>query len=371
MAGLLCLAEAGGRLGFVSTVQFPLASTVLLTAAGLAADPEFPLDVGLTFAGWALGLLLTVALAVPAGLLPGSVPAIERALRPLIEFLRPIPSVALIPLAAFLFTERLSLKVAIKVTTEQITGGAAAMPDLVSGKLDIMHGNYVSALLAAAGGTVKLKIVGAAYAAKPGNFTLMTKKGSPITELSQFKGHTIGADTLNNIATLTMSALLKPVGLAPQDVKFDERPFPEMAGALDSGQVEVAFLPEPFSQAAASQSGAVEPAEPFAGPLADFPIAGHLTTETFAAQTPKVVAAFQRALRRAAELALSNPAEVAPALEKYTKIDRATAATMKLGGFATAVDPAKVQRVADLMLEFGYLKQKFDVTSLIAPAPGS
>lgn len=115
MAGLLCLAEAAGRLGFVSTVQFPLASTVLLTAAGLAADPEFLLDVGLTFAGWALGLLLTVALAVPAGLLLGSVPAIERALRPLIEFLRPIPSVALIPLAAFLFTERLDLKVAIIV----------------------------------------------------------------------------------------------------------------------------------------------------------------------------------------------------------------------------------------------------------------
>ncbi len=191
------------------------------------------------------------------------------------------------------------------------------------------------------------------------------------TPVSQLKGHTIGVNTLNNIATLTMSALLKPVGLAPQDVKFIERPFPEMAGALDSGQVEVAFLPEPFSQTAAGQSGAVALAEPFAGPLADFPIAGYLTTETFAAQNPKVVAAFQRALRKAAELALSNPAEVAPALEKYTKIDRATAATMKLGGFATAVDPAKVQRVADLMLEFGYLKQKFDVTSLIAPAPGS
>lgn len=192
------------------------------------------------------------------------------------------------------------------------------MPDLVSGKLDIMHSNYVSALLAAASGTVKLKIVGAAYDAKPGNFTLMTKKGSPITELSQLKGHTIGVNTLNNIATLTMSALLKP-----------------------------------------------------AGPMADFPIAGYLTTETFAAQNPKTVAAFQRALREGAELALSNPAEVAPALEKYTKIDRATAATMKLGGFATSVDPAKVQRVADLMLEFGYLKQKFDATPLIAAAPGS
>jgi NitT/TauT family transport system permease protein len=115
VAGLLCLAEAAGRLGLVSTVQFPLASSVLVTAAELAADPEFLLDVGATFTGWALGLALTVALAVPAGLLLGSVPPIERALRPVIEFLRPIPSVALIPLAAFVFTERLDMKIAMIV----------------------------------------------------------------------------------------------------------------------------------------------------------------------------------------------------------------------------------------------------------------
>lgn len=113
VTGLILLAEAAGRLGLVSTVQFPLASTVLITTAELAADPEFLLDVGATFAAWALGLALTVAFAVPAGLLLGSVPAVERALRPVIEFLRPIPSVALIPLAAFVFTERLDMKIAM------------------------------------------------------------------------------------------------------------------------------------------------------------------------------------------------------------------------------------------------------------------
>ncbi|WP_043627236.1 ABC transporter substrate-binding protein [Nonomuraea candida] len=275
----------------------------------------------------------------------------------------PLPEVAPIQLA---IDKGYFAAEGLKVRTELIAGGAAAMPDLVSGKLDIMHSNYVSALLAAASGSVKIKIVGDAYVAKPGNFTLMTREDSPITELSQLKGKTIGVNTLNNVATLTVSAVLKPVGLRPEDVKFAERPFPEMAGALQSGQVDVAFLPEPFSQAAAGTFGAVALAEPFAGTTADFPIAGYLATETFAQDNPKVVAAFQRALRKGAELALSTPAEVAPALEKYTKIDRDTAAGMKLGGFSTAVDPARVQRVADLMLEFGYLKQKFDVTGLVA-----
>ncbi|MGW0807836.1 ABC transporter permease [Nonomuraea sp. NPDC002799] len=115
VAGLLCLAEAAGRLGLVSTAQFPLASTIVVHAAGLATDTAFLTDVAATFGGWALGLLVTVAVAVPAGLLLGGVPPIERALRPVIEFLRPIPSVALIPLAAFVFSDRLEMKVAMIV----------------------------------------------------------------------------------------------------------------------------------------------------------------------------------------------------------------------------------------------------------------
>ncbi|MBF8190445.1 ABC transporter permease [Nonomuraea sp. K274] len=113
VVGLICIAEAAGRLGLIPTTQFPLASTILLNAAELATDAEFLEDVAATFGGWGLGLLVTVAVAVPAGLLLGSVPPIERALRPVIEFLRPIPSVALIPLASFVFTERLDMKVAM------------------------------------------------------------------------------------------------------------------------------------------------------------------------------------------------------------------------------------------------------------------
>lgn len=113
VVGLLCATEAAGRFGLIPEVQFPLASTVLANAVTLATDAEFLADVGATFLAWALGLLATVLVAVPAGLVLGSVPAIERALRPLIEFLRPIPSVALIPLAGFVFSDRLDMKIAM------------------------------------------------------------------------------------------------------------------------------------------------------------------------------------------------------------------------------------------------------------------
>lgn len=274
----------------------------------------------------------------------------------------PLPEVAPIQIGidkGFFKAEGLNVKI------EQIQGGGAAMGDLVSGKLQVLHSNYVSALSAASSGVAKLKVVGEAYAAKPANFMLMVKKGSLITKVSELKGKSIGVNTLNNIATLSVSALLKTNGLTPTDVKFLERPFPDMAGALEAGQVDAAFLPEPFYQVAASKNGAVVLSDLFTGPTADFPISGYLTTEQFATENPKTVAAFQRALTKAIELAISNSAEVDTALTKYTKIDKATADLMQLGGFSTSVNGTRLQRVADLMLDFGYIKEKFDVAPLI------
>ncbi|MGW0807834.1 ABC transporter substrate-binding protein [Nonomuraea sp. NPDC002799] len=278
----------------------------------------------------------------------------------------PLPEVAPIQIGidkGFFRAEGLTVEI------ELIQGGAAAMPDLLSGNLDVLHSNYVSAVLAATG-AAKLKILAEAYVAKPGNFLLMTKKGSPITTIGGLRGKKIGVNTLNNVATLSTSVLLKTHGLTPADVKFIEQPFAQMAGALDSGLVDAAFMPEPFHQAAA-KSGAGELSEVFTGPAADFPISGYLTTEQFAKDNPKTVAAFRRGLLKATRLAISDSAEVDAALLKYTKIDKATAGLMRLGGFSESTDPARVQRVADLMLSFGYLKEKIDVSSMILPGEPS
>ncbi|MBG0828472.1 ABC transporter permease subunit [Planomonospora sp. ID67723] len=113
VAGLLAAAELAGRAGLVDPAVLPLASTILARTVELATDGEFLADVAATMQAWALGLLLTVAVTVPAGLALGSLPRVEAAVRPLIEFLRPIPSVALIPLAILLFPDRLDMKIAV------------------------------------------------------------------------------------------------------------------------------------------------------------------------------------------------------------------------------------------------------------------
>ncbi|MGW3103551.1 ABC transporter permease [Streptomyces sp. NPDC001100] len=94
--------EAVGRAGLVRRSYLPPASEVLARAVELAADHAFLDDVAVTLRAWALGLGIACAIAIPLGLLLGSVPVVDDAVRAVIEFLRPLPSVALIPLVSLL-----------------------------------------------------------------------------------------------------------------------------------------------------------------------------------------------------------------------------------------------------------------------------
>lgn len=90
-------------LGVVQAKYLPPASEViaaLITDLGLTA---FWVAVGDTLLAWAIGLVIAVVAALVLGLVIGMSPFLRRFTNSSIEFLRPIPSVALIPLAVLLF----------------------------------------------------------------------------------------------------------------------------------------------------------------------------------------------------------------------------------------------------------------------------
>jgi NitT/TauT family transport system permease protein len=102
VVAFLLLAEAAGRLGLISRSALPLVSSVLWRAVLLAGSGRFLADLGATLEAWAVGMAITVAVGVPLGVLLGSLPGVRVATRAIVEFLRPIPSVALILLVSLL-----------------------------------------------------------------------------------------------------------------------------------------------------------------------------------------------------------------------------------------------------------------------------
>jgi ABC-type nitrate/sulfonate/bicarbonate transport system permease component len=106
VAALLVLWELVVGVGIVAETNIPPASAALSELVAQLGDGAFWSAVG-----WAAGLGIAVALGVPLGLLIGSSRWAYRALRVPIEFLRPIPSVALIPLAVLIYGQGLQSKV--------------------------------------------------------------------------------------------------------------------------------------------------------------------------------------------------------------------------------------------------------------------
>jgi NitT/TauT family transport system permease protein len=95
LLGLLQIAEAAAG---VNQALFPLPSAVLAQAWALISNGSFWSAVGATLTAWGEAMAVTVIIAVPLGLILGSVPAAESALNPVFEFLRPIPAVVIFPL---------------------------------------------------------------------------------------------------------------------------------------------------------------------------------------------------------------------------------------------------------------------------------
>ncbi|HEY7488914.1 MAG TPA: ABC transporter substrate-binding protein [Streptosporangiaceae bacterium] len=253
----------------------------------------------------------------------------------------------------------------LTVKIRMMQGGAEAPPLMQSGAIDLALGAYVPFFMAKAGG-FPLHIVADAFETAPGTHTLLVNNDSPIHSVQDLKGKKVAVNVKHNLATLLIQATLQPQG-----VKLDENKnfvpvnFPQMEAALKNHVVDAAQFVEPFGTQAQKQIGARLLTDLSQGPTANFPVGGYASTETWAKNHPKTVAAFQRALYKAQAL-LADRQVLAQTLPTYTQIDANTAATLHVGVYPTSINTTRLQRVADMMQQYGYLKQPIDVKALVS-----
>lgn len=98
VAGTIALLEAAVRAEVVDPLYVPYPSTILVRLVEDLLTQQLWAAIAATLGQAVAGLAAGGAAAVVAGLLLGTFPALERALNPVIEFLRPIPSIAILPL---------------------------------------------------------------------------------------------------------------------------------------------------------------------------------------------------------------------------------------------------------------------------------
>ncbi|MFI0486097.1 ABC transporter substrate-binding protein [Actinomadura sp. 9N215] len=256
----------------------------------------------------------------------------------------------------------------LTVRTQVIQGGAAGIPLLRSGRLDVSFGNYVSLFIAGVKDPrFKPKIVAEGFNSAAKTHTVMVRGDSPYRTIKDLAGKKIAVNTKHNISTMLVRSAAKAQGVDFDDDKgFVEVPPPAMEQALKSRSVEAVMAIEPFGTQMTRSMGARMVADLSSGQTASLPIAGYAATEKFAKDNPKTVAAFQRALVKAQGMCADRKV-VQDVLPTYAKgIDAKVAAGMSFGTYPTSLDAAHLQRVADLMRQFGYLDKPVDVKNFVA-----
>ncbi|MET8160359.1 ABC transporter substrate-binding protein [Sphaerisporangium sp. NPDC005289] len=254
----------------------------------------------------------------------------------------------------------------LTVDIKTIQSGVVALPQLQGGTLDFAIGNYVSTLSAQAKGAGPFVFVADAYEATPGIFQLMVPAKSKVKDLTEMRSTRIAVAGLNSISTLGAENALKTAGMSAKDVTLVPMGLPQMISAMETRQVDAAVLVEPFITEFATKYGGRMVADLMTGTMANFPIAGWMTTEKFAKTNPRTAAAFRRAMSSAQQGAATDDRVVHDALPAYTPISREVAAQIALGNFPLTLDRTRIQRVADLLREFGYIPGRLDVGAMLA-----
>jgi len=262
--------------------------------------------------------------------------------------------------------------VGLTVKPEILQATSQATPDLISGKLDFSLLNYVSTLEIEQNGGIKFAYVSPGTQAAPNVSEILVPKGSSITSVADLKGKKIGTpQTRGAIGNLAMDATLKAHGIDPAQVTFVAIPFPDEQAALARGEVDAVWATEPFVTAAKVAIGARPLVDTMTGVMAGFLVGGWGTLQSYVQKYPHTVAAFQKAMAEAQQVAASDPALVKQTVPTYTTIKPKVVSSMAFDTFSPSLTTAQLQQAADLMLQYKFLHAQLDVTPMIRPAPAA
>jgi NitT/TauT family transport system substrate-binding protein len=252
----------------------------------------------------------------------------------------------------------------LNVTPTILANGSETISRVMSGGVDFSYSSYIPIVQAATQG-VKIKVVTDGYQGRSNLYPLITLPNSPIHNAKQLVGKKIGLINTKGFPSLLTDAALKNQGVAPDQVHLVEIQYPNMPAALQNHSIDAAFMTEPFLSQSQQKFGARVILDTMTGPTADLPVGGYLTSQKFAKQNPKTVAAFQRAMAKA-QAAATDRNQVGQILPTYVKgLSPQVAQTITLGTYPASLSKTRLQRVADLMTELGTIKQHYDVSGVL------
>lgn len=253
----------------------------------------------------------------------------------------------------------------LDITVQTTTGGAAAVPGVVSGDYDFAFGNLVSTMVARDQG-LDLRYVanGNTTAGTPDFGAVIVPADSPIESPADLEGKTVSVNNLQNIGDTTIRQVVEDDGGDSSTIKFVEVAFPDAEAAVENKQVDAAWILAPFLDSAVA-NGARVITYNFSAFDPELDIAGYFTTGDAIENDPELVAKFTAAMNKSLEYAQENPDEVRRIVTTYTSMTADQLTEMILPIFRVDFNRSAAEKLGAAALSFGTLESAPDLDVLL------
>lgn len=252
------------------------------------------------------------------------------------------------------------------VTLETGQGGAALLPAVVSGQMQFAISNPLSIMLAQGEGLDVRLITGYSHSLKEGDdiTSVWASADSGIASPKDLEGKTVAVNTLRTMGEVSIKKIVSDDGGDPNGVEFVELGFPDMPAALSAGNIDAAWVPEPF-QTILKDGGNELISYNYQETMPGVPTMSVITAGTLAEQDPEMVDEFVAAVDEVTAFAQENPDKVRETLTTFLEMDDALAQKVLIEDFGAQMDEEAMQEMADLSLEYGLVTEPVDMEKLM------
>jgi ABC-type nitrate/sulfonate/bicarbonate transport system substrate-binding protein len=255
----------------------------------------------------------------------------------------------------------------LDIDLEATQGGAATLPALVNGDVQVGGSNVVSLLVASSKGLPVQAIAPGTSARGAGQEdfgALLAGPKSGIRDAQDFEGTTVAVNTLDNIAEVVVKAALEKEGADASKVKLIEVPFPDMEAAMARGDVQGAFSIEPFVTTSV-QSGAKVVNYSYVATEPDMQVGAYAVARDFAAENADAVESFKAAVADTAAYVSDHQDEFRTYLSEEAQIDPKLAKRIVLPQWTGDLNVESLQSTAELMQKYGLVDEPVDAQALV------
>jgi NitT/TauT family transport system substrate-binding protein len=187
---------------------------------------------------------------------------------------------------------------------------------------------------------------------------ILVKGSSSIRTGRDLAGKTIAVNALKGVGEVMIKAAMEKIGVRPNAFRLTALPFPQMRSALNNGQVDAIWVPEPFLTQALNIDNARVVMAP--GPVMGryTPIGGYAARQSWQRQNPALAARFRSAINRALSYAQSHPDEIRQMLPPGTQ-------NVRLPIWSPIVDRGKLQSLANYARRYGVITRMPNMRQLV------